>query len=50
MSFWFTGALQEVEGTARHINGLVEEQENMEKMIQLQNSLHHRRPGIITPG
>lgn len=43
-------ALQEVEGTARHINGLVQEQENMEKMIQLQNSLHHRRPGIITPG
>lgn len=43
-------ALQEVERTARHINGLVQEQENMEKMIQLQKSLHHGRPGIITPG
>lgn len=44
------GALQEVERTASHINGLVQEQENMEKMIQLQRSLHHGRPGIITPG
>lgn len=43
-------ALQEVERTARHINGLVQEQENMEKMLQLQKSLRHGRPGIITPG
>lgn len=40
-------ALQEVERTARHINGLVQEQENMEKMLQLQKSLRHGRPGVV---
>ncbi|XP_067015820.2 rho guanine nucleotide exchange factor 39 isoform X2 [Anabrus simplex] len=44
------GSLSEVEKTAEHINSLVQEQENMQKMIQIQRSLQNGRPSIITPG
>lgn len=48
--FKFIEALQEVERTAEHINSLVEEHENIERMLELQKSLQNSYPCIIKPG
>jgi hypothetical protein len=43
-------SLHEVEKAADHINGLVQEQANMQRMLELQNCLCNGKPRIITPG
>ncbi|XP_069674405.1 rho guanine nucleotide exchange factor 39-like [Periplaneta americana] len=43
-------SLHEVEKAANHINGLVQEQENMQRMVKLQACLSRGRPRIVTPG
>jgi hypothetical protein len=48
--FFPTASLREVEKAADHINGLVQEQENMQRMLKLQSCLCSGRPRIVTPG
>nr|CAD7202656.1 unnamed protein product [Timema douglasi] len=43
-------SLSEVERVAKHINGLVQDYENMQKMLELQRSLCGNKPCLITPG
>ncbi|XP_071446442.1 rho guanine nucleotide exchange factor 39-like [Hetaerina americana] len=43
-------SFQQVESAAQHINSLVQEQENMQKMLALQRSLCKGKPLIISPG
>ncbi|KAJ9579954.1 hypothetical protein L9F63_004427, partial [Diploptera punctata] len=43
-------SLREVEKAAGHINSLVQEHENMQRMLKLQRCLCGGKPRIITPG
>jgi len=43
-------ALKEVEASTEHINTLVSEQENMQRIIELQKSLVGGRPTLVHPG
>ncbi|XP_049829803.1 putative protein tag-52 [Schistocerca gregaria] len=43
-------SLSAVEEVAKHINNLMREQENMERMVRLQNSLVGGLPQIVVPG
>ena len=45
-----TAAKKQIESVAKHINEQIREQENMQRIIQLQRSLAHGRPKIIDPG
>ncbi|XP_063244519.1 rho guanine nucleotide exchange factor 39-like [Bacillus rossius redtenbacheri] len=43
-------SLHEVEQAARHINSLVHDYENMQKILELQRSLCGNQPCIVSPG
>jgi hypothetical protein len=45
-----TASLREVEKAADHINSLVQDHENMQRMLQLQNCLCGGKPRIVMPG
>lgn len=43
-------SLREVERAADHINSLVQDHENMQRMLELQNCLYGGKPRIVMPG
>jgi len=43
-------ARKQIESVTRHINEQIREQENMQRIVQLQRSLAHGRPKIVYPG
>ena len=45
-----TTAKKQIESVAKHINEQIREQQNMQRIIQLQKSLAHGRPKIVYPG
>jgi len=45
-----TASLREVEKAADHINSLVQDHENMQRMLKLQNCLCGGKPRIVMPG
>ncbi|XP_072400066.1 rho guanine nucleotide exchange factor 39 [Diabrotica undecimpunctata] len=42
--------LEKIEDAAEHINKIVEDQENMQRLLELQRSLKSGEPNIVTPG
>lgn len=50
MFCFLKGALQMIEEAAKHINRLVEDQENTQKMLELQRCLVNQQPSLIKPG
>jgi len=45
-----TASLREVEKAADHINSLIQDHENMQRMLKLQNCLSGGKPRIVMPG
>lgn len=43
-------SLTKVENAAAHINTIIKEQENMQRLIELQRCIQNYEPNIITPG
>ncbi|EEZ99641.1 rho guanine nucleotide exchange factor 39 [Tribolium castaneum] len=43
-------SLKKVEDAANHINTIIKEQENMQRLIELQRCLINGEPNVITPG
>lgn len=42
-------SIREVEATVSHLNGVIQDQENTQNMLDLQNSLVNRMPSIVKP-
>lgn len=44
-----TESIKEIESTVQHINSVIEDQEHVQSLINLQNSLTNRSPSIVKP-
>uniref|UniRef100_A0A336M426 CSON008359 protein n=1 Tax=Culicoides sonorensis TaxID=179676 RepID=A0A336M426_CULSO len=46
---YLTESVKEIENTVQHINSVIEDQEHVQSLINLQNSLTNRSPSIVKP-